>query len=168
MFVTKENISKWGNYSDRNDSYDDENDIRSFKEFVRNSEDLLNYIGDVVGREPMYFRPHHYGKYGVDLSLVNKEGKTVADFDLERWAQWKDQWPSYYRYVHFLGRKDKYLSEERPFFFVALNFHRNQCVIVEKSTIVRYPVIDKPFKAHRKIDRVREIPLSEGKFFSKF
>lgn len=162
MRVTNVERTRWGNYHDRTNSFDDTDDINAFIRIVKRNESLKEYIRSYVGKGNLQFVPHHFGKYSVDITLL-RDGTPVADFDVERWSQWKDTWPEYYRHIHFLGRKEKFLQEERPFFMVYLNFPRNECLIVEKETIQQYPTITKTFKMKKVSDRVKEIPLSEGR-----
>jgi hypothetical protein len=167
MLVSNTDRTKWGSYGDRKDSFDDEKEIDAFIRGVKKNASLLDHIGDAVGREPMYFRPHFYGQFGVDLSLVDENNNPVVDFEFERWSAWDKEWPAYYRHIHFLGRKNKYLLEDRPFFMVFLNYSRTKCLVVEKEVILQYPTITKKFKKKNVSDKVRELPLhlSEGRTF---
>jgi hypothetical protein len=164
--VSNEQKSEWGNYSDRINSFDDEKDIEAFISLTRKNEDLRFFIRNKLGKGLMSFRPHFYGKYGPDLTIVDEFQKPVADLDVERWSQWGETWPEYYKYIHFLGRKDKYLNEDRPFFMVYLNYPRTKCLVVEKETILKYPTILKKFKKKNVLDKVKEISLSEGVIFT--
>lgn len=165
MRVTNVERTRWGNYSDRVNSFDDSTDIEKFIELAKKNEDLRYYLRAFVGKGSLTFRPHFFGKYGVDLTLVNEYGTPVADIDIERWSQWHANWPEHYKHIHFLGRKEKYLSEDRPFFMVYMNYPRTQCLILSKEIIQLYPTIDKKFKTKNITDRVKEIPLSEGRVF---
>ena len=167
MQVTNADKGRWGSYSNRKDSYDDELDAAAFKRIVRSNEDLKDYLRKFLpeGTANYRFVDKHFGPYKVDMSILNENGKVVADVELERWSQWDETWPSYYKHIHFLGRKEKFFAD-RPFFMVYLNKSQNKCMCLEKSVFEHIPTIDKFFKMKKVWDQVKEIPLSEGVIYS--
>jgi len=166
MQVTNVHRTKWGSYSDRKDSYDDNQDALAFKRLVKSNKELHSYIGSFIPRNQTYrFIDKHFGPYKVDMSIVDSHNNVVADIELERWSQWDETWPSYYKHIHFLGRKEKFFTE-RPFFMVYLNKSMNQCMCLEKSVFEHIPTINKYFSYKKVWDKVKEIPLSEGKIYT--
>jgi hypothetical protein len=98
--------------------------------------------------------------------LFSEQGIPVATIDIERWSAWQDNWPAYYKHIHFLGRKEKFLNQHAvPFFMAFLNFQRNKVLMIEETDIRKQPTIDKFFKYKGVTDRVREIPMTEGHLF---
>ena len=165
MKVTTKQRTLWGSYSDRKNSFDDAADINSFIKLVDTNSDLKEYIGSFLPEGLFKWKPHAFGEYGVDLTLMDSNKNPVLDIDVERWSVWKEEWPQHYRCLHFLGRKDKFLKSDRPFFMVFLNFPRTECIILEKETLEKYPTKTKFFKIKNIHDDVKEIPLFEGKKF---
>jgi len=163
--VTKAHKNKWGSYKDRDNSYDDAQDILLFAQLVSNTPDLKDYIRSYLPKGEFTFRKHPYGKYEVDLALLNDNKEVVATFDVERWSEWREEWPWYYKWIHFLGRKEKFLADN--FFMAYLNYNRTKVIIVDNKTIQPYPTINKFFKAKNVWDWVKEIPMNKGRIYGK-
>ena len=165
--VTKEDKAKWGNYSDRKDSFDDDADYEHFIQHTRTNKKfqqfLLKHIPKGVDCK---WKSKPDGPYGIDLALVDRHtGKKLLCIDLERWSVWENEWPSYYRYLHFLGRKDHFLENDEQFLMVFFEYNRNKLIIVDKDTIKRYNTINKWFKAKDCYDWVKEMKMSDGHIF---
>jgi|TARA_R110000823_G_C15629103_1_gene468485 hypothetical protein len=165
--VTKEDKAKWGNYSDRKDSFDDDADYEHFIQHTRTNKKfqqfLLKHIPKGVDCK---WKSKPDGPYGIDLALVDiHTGKKLLCIDLERWSAWKNEWPSYYRYLHFLGRKDHFLEEDEPFLMVFFEYNRNKFIVCEKETIKQYTTFNKHFKAKDKRDDVKQMKMSDGYIF---
>ena len=153
----------WGNYKDRTDSFDDKQDLKIFASIVSNTSKLKEYLVSRTTNNPDTFRLHPHGQYGVDMALIDDKNNELATFDIERWSEWKDDWPSFYKHIHFLGRKEKFLQDN--FFMVYMNYNRTKVIIVDNDTITQYPTINKQFKAKRVMDKVKEIPMNVGRVF---
>ena len=163
MTVTKAHKTAWGSYTDRKNSYDDDADINAFIQLCKNDPDLHQYLSSYLPKKSLRFKPKMNGKYGVDLSITTEDGTVCATIDIERWSQWNEDWPSYYRYIHFLGRKEKFLNQYNvPFFMAFMNYSRTKVLMISEQDIRKYPTIDKYFKHKRVTDRVKELPMSEG------
>ena len=164
--VTKEIINRWGNYSDRKNNFDDDEDIVAFKKLCVESNGLLEFIKEYLPEGNYKWISKPYGKYGVDMGILNKDsGEICLIIDLERWSQWKDDWPSYYRYLHFLGRKDHFLNEDVPFIMAYLNYNQNKVILLNKETLNKYMTREKYFSYKKCNDMVKEIPMIEGYIF---
>jgi len=164
MTVTKAHKNAWGSYSDRKNSFDDDDDIRALIQLCRTDLNLREYLSSKLPKERLLFKPKMNGKYGVDLSIITeKDRKVCATIDVERWSAWDADWPSYYRYLHFLGRKEKFLNQyDAPFFMAFMNYSRTKVLMVSEQDIRKYPTIEKYFKHKRLTDKVKELPMSEG------
>jgi hypothetical protein len=103
----------------------------------------------------------------VDLSLQNEKNENVLTIDIERWSQWVDEWPDYYKHIHFLGRKEKFIQPDIPFFMGYMNYHRTKVLMISKEDIQKYPTIDKYFRRKQTTDRLKELPMSEGYVFGE-
>ena len=124
---------------------------------------LLQYIPKDVDCK-WKFKPD--GDYGIDLALIDvNTGKKLLCIDLERWSAWKDEWPIYYRYLHFLGRKDHFLNEDVPFIMAYLNYNQNKVILLNKETLNKYMTREKYFSYKKCNDMVKEIPMIEGYIF---
>jgi hypothetical protein len=163
--VSRIHKNTWGNYKDRTDSFDDTTDLKMFATMVSNTPKLKEYLVSRTSNRPDTFRLHPYGQYGVDMALLDKDKKEIATFDIERWSEWKDDWPPHYKWIHFLGRKEKFLQDN--FYMVYMNYNRTKVIIVDNDTITQYPTINKQFKAKRVMDRVKEIPMNVGRIFGR-
>jgi len=137
-------------------------DLRSLKSFELQKY-LLQFLpkhGDCAWK----FKPD--GDYGIDVALIDKNtGKKLLCVDLERWSAWKNEWPSYYRYLHFLGRKDHFLEEPEQFLMVFFEYNRNKLIILDKETIKKYPTKRKWFAYKQLHDDVKEMKMSDGHIF---
>jgi hypothetical protein len=168
MTVTKAHKTTWGSYTDRKDSYDDDADITAFIQLCKKDSNLHQYLSTYLPKKSLRFKPKMNGIYGVDLSIITEDGKVCATIDIERWSQWNEDWPSYYRYIHFLGRKEKFLNQYNvPFFMAFMNYSRTKVLMISEQDIRKYPTIDKYFKHKRVTDRVKELPMSDGYVYGK-
>lgn len=168
MLVTRAQKTEWGSYSDRRNSFDDDDDIKRFMMMVHNDTSLKDYLRSFIPKGTFSFKPKPDGQYGVDLGLFSEQGNPVATIDIERWSAWKDDWPSYYKHIHFLGRKEKFLNQhDAPFFMAFLNYTRKKVIMISQKDIDKYPTINKYFSYKKVSDRVRELPMSEGHIFGE-
>ena len=169
MTVTKAHKNAWGSYSDRKNSFDDDDDIRALIQLCRTDLNLREYLSSKLPKERLLFKAKMNGKYGVDLSIITeKDRKVCATIDVERWSAWDAEWPSYYRYLHFLGRKEKFLNQyDAPFFMAFMNYSRTKVLMVSEQDIRKYPTIEKYFKHKRLTDKVKELPMSEGYIYGE-
>lgn len=165
--VTKEDKNRWGSYSDRKNSFDDGEDIYRFADLVNEQKPLREYLRSYIGEGDCGWVEKPDGDYGVDLALY-KDNVRVANFDLERWSQWKEEWPSFYKHLTFLGRKEKFLHQEVPFFMCWMSFNRDRVLVVDEQTILCYPTIDKHFRNHDVIDKIKNIPMKKGYIFGNY
>ena len=82
--VTKEIINRWGNYSDRKNNFDDDEDIVAFKKLCVESNGLLEFIKEYLPEGNYMWISKPYGKYGVDMGILNKDsGEICLIIDLE-------------------------------------------------------------------------------------
>lgn len=151
-YVTKEDIKKFGSYSDRNDHFDDELDIDTFIAFLK----TIYIEGDVS------FKKKPFGDYGVDLGVYVKD-KLSFTVDVERWSAWKDEWPNFYSHVSFLGRKEKFLKGKENFVMVYFNYNHTKFICVDKKDIVKYPTIDRHTKG--KLDKIKKISFDDARLY---
>tara|TARA_B100000073_G_C23620965_1_gene528514 strand:- start:289 stop:861 length:573 start_codon:yes stop_codon:yes gene_type:complete len=173
--VTKEMKNKWGSYPDRKNSYDDDSDCEIFIEHTKNNRDLQNYILRYINScTSVHFHmkqwPHCRwkikpdGKHGIDLALVNDD-KRLLHIDVERWSEWKGDWPPFYKNLHFFGRKDHFLEDDPRFIIVYMNYERNKLIVVNKDVIKRYETKNKYFRHKKCYDWVKEMKMSDGHIF---
>jgi len=166
MQITRAHKTAWGSYGDRRNSFDDDSDIKTFITLIRKDATLKEYLCSFLPKGTFTFKPKPHGQYGVDLGLFSEQGKPVATIDIERWSAWNEDWPSYYKHIHFLARKEKFLEQhDAPFFMAFLNFTRDKVLMISEQDIRKHPTRDKYFKAKGVTDRVRELPMSEGWVF---
>jgi hypothetical protein len=171
--VSGEHITNYGNYPDRADSYDDSSDLNAFANLVNTIPELKRFIMN-------YFRPPSYadclwsyhpdGKKGIDLSITGPgtvNAIRYLNLDVERWSKWDKDWPYYYRYIHFLERKGRYLNQQIPFLMCYMNYSRDKVLIVDNKTIQRYTPKWKTFFKKQLSDKVREIRMEDGNLFGK-
>jgi hypothetical protein len=165
--VNKQMKNKWGSYSDRDNSFDDDADYDYFIHHTKTNKELQKYLLQYIPKDmdcKWKFKPD--GDYGIDLALIDSHtSKKLLCIDLERWSAWKNEWPSYYRYLHFLGRKDHFLENDEQFLMVFFEYNRNKLIIIDKHTIKRYNTINKWFKAKDCYDWVKEMKMSDGHIF---
>jgi hypothetical protein len=167
--VNQQLKTQWGSYPDRQDSFDDSEDISRFIAMVEESDPLKKYIKNFIESGDYHWVAHPDGMYGVDLALVEKgTDKRIVNFDLERWSVWKNDWPHFYRNIHFLGRKEKFLNKGVPFLMCYLNYNRDRVLVVDEETIKKYPTVDTHFKKKNVIDTLKKIPLTLGNIFGKY
>ena len=154
QFINSNDINLFGGqFKNRNNSYDDKNEVSKFIKFAETCND--NY----------FFRPKPFGKYGVDVGMYTKENELIAIVDIERWRAWNEEWPNYYRYLSFVERKEKYLRHKQDFALAVFNASLTKLVMVTKENILLYPPVAKYFKNHGKYDYVRQIPFEFGKLY---
>jgi len=167
----KNKIRKFGEqFEDRSDSYDDTDDLYRLIGLTKTHDELRNRFRDshfpeCDARSSITWKIKPFGKYDVDLGILNKEtGKYLVLFDTERLSQWGADWPHYYKWLHFFGRKTKFLERRRdvPFYICFLNNDRTKVLILEREIIEKYDPVGKYFKRQQMQENVREIPLSEG------
>lgn len=72
MKVTSVHRTKWGSYNDRNNSFDDGEDIKTFFDMVNKDESLKKYLTSFLPETPDHLRKHPDGQYGVDIGIVCK------------------------------------------------------------------------------------------------
>lgn len=174
--VNQQLKTQWGSYSDRQDSFDDSEDISRFIAMVKESDTLKTYIKNFIELGDYHWVPHPdrteddpEGKYGVDLALVEKgTGKRIVNFDLERWSVWKNDWPHFYKNIHFLGRKEKFLNKGVPFLMCYLNYNLDRVLVIDEETIKKYPTVNTHFKKKNVTDTLKKIPLTLGNIFGKY
>jgi len=149
--ITKTDIRNFGSYSDREDSFDDGKEISIISEFLKSHSET----SDRIIEKP-------YGKYGVDLGVFDEMVKLKYAVDVERWSQWNTDWPSNYRYISFLQRKEKFLKHNQ-FVMIFFNYSLTKFIRIRKDDILKYPPVDRYTKG--KIDSVRKIPFECGKLY---
>lgn len=167
MKVTSVHRTKWGSYNDRNNSFDDREDIKTFFDMVNKDESLKKYLTSFLPETPDHLRPHPNGKYGVDIGIVCK-GEIIGTIDIERWREWNPNWPDYYKHIHFLARKEKFLKQsDKPFFMANMNFNRTKVLMISRNDIEQYPTKEKYFHRKGVSDMVRELKISDGVIFGE-
>ena len=166
--VSKQMKNEFGSqFKDRQNSYDDEKEYNRFVKLCQTNVNLRKYIEqyipESVPKSSLWIRSKPDDDYGIDCALINKEtNEKIINIDFERWSKWKNDWPSHYRCLHFLGRKDHFLDEDIPFLVAYFNNNMDKFVMVDKDTIKKYPTFSKYF-AHKKChDNVKEMKLSDG------
>jgi hypothetical protein len=154
-YITKEDKNSFGNFSDRKHNYDDDMEISKFIQFAKN-----------FYNEEYEFRAKPFGDYDVDIGLY-KQGRLVSTVDVERWSQWDEEWPPQYKYISFLGRKEKFLKRPQDFAMVYFNKSLNKILTVTKKDILKYPTEKKFFARFKKYDLIRQIPFDSGRLYGK-
>tara|TARA_Y100000310_G_C20537242_1_gene741446 strand:- start:289 stop:867 length:579 start_codon:yes stop_codon:yes gene_type:complete len=157
-------------YNDRTSSYDDIEDLDHFIWLSKTDDRIqrmlhLRHFPDYSGGNLQWVK-HPYGQYDVDLGLKNdKTDEFLVVFDTERRWRWGEDWPHYFGSIHFLDRKTKFLENRReiPFYFSVLNSDRSKVLMIERETIEKYPTTNKYDYTNEMENRVREIPLREGR-----
>jgi len=166
MQITRAHKTAWGSYNDRRNSFDDDSDIKTFIQLIHKNDHLRSYLKRFLPKGTFSFKPKPHGQYGVDLGLFSEQGHIVTTIDIERWSAWNEDWPNYYKHIHFLGRKEKFLEQhDAPFFMAFLNYKRDKVLMIGEEDIRKQPTIDKFFKYKGVTDRVRELPMREGHLF---
>ena len=154
-YITKEDKNSFGNFFDRKNNYDDGLEISKFTGFAKN-----------FYNEEYEFRAKPFGDYDVDIGIY-KQDTLVSTVDVERWSQWDEEWPSQYKYISFLGRKEKFLKRPQDFAMVYFNKSLTKLLVVTKKDIVKYPTQEKFFSRFKKSDLVRQIPFDCGRIYGK-
>jgi hypothetical protein len=153
-YLTKEDKNSFGVFPDRKNSFDDENEIEKFiifaKKFYKSSEYEL--------------KPKPFGPYGVDIGIY-KNGELISTVDVERWREWKSDWPPHYKYISFLGRKEKFLNLPGDFVMAYFNESLDKILVVSKKDIIKYPTQKKFFQRFQKYDLIRQIPFDCGRLY---
>lgn len=154
-YITKEDKNSFGMFSDRENNYDDEMEISKFTEFAKNFYDKTYEI-----------IPKPFGDYGVDIG-ISKDGNLISTVDVERWSVWDNDWPPQYKYISFLGRKEKFLKRQGDFAMVYFNKSLDKLLVVTKKDIIKYPTQEKYFVRFKKYDLIRQIPFDCGRLYGK-
>ena len=144
-------------------NYDDSNERAALKRFLTEDEDFRKYIRKIfklsTGKKYDLVQDPR-GLYNVDLGLRNKAGWDVGLIEVDVYHDWDPDWPKNYKYFHVLERKRKYFEGTNvPYLHCTFNFQRIKMICCTADIIVRYPVVDMPFKKHDMIDRLSRIPL---------
>ena len=169
MLVTKQQKKEWGSYDDRENSYDDISDFNHFIKHTKTNCELQKYLLQYIPKNirdnvEWKFKPD--GDYGIDLALVDVEtNEKLMLIDFERWRAWDQEWPFYYKVIHFLGRKEHFLKLHIPFLMIFFEYNCNKMIIVDKETIKKYPTRKKWFEYKKCHDMVKEIKMSDGYIF---
>lgn len=149
--ITSEDIKKFGSYGDRKDSFDDEIELDVISNFLRTRCNKT----DKIKKKP-------YGIYGVDIGVFDFENNLKFVVDVERWSSWKEDWPSNYRYLSFLERKEKFLKYSN-FVMIFFNYNLTKFVRIKKEDIISISPEKRYTKG--KYDMVRKIPFECGKMY---
>jgi|TARA_X000001382_G_C3064790_1_gene145490 hypothetical protein len=100
---------------------------------------------------------------GVDLGLIDKNGKIRCLVEVDVFFDWNPEWPSYYRWCHRLARKEKYYKDT-PYPYINISFsadHKNG-IMTTREIESQYPVINKFFKVKQMYERLREVPIPKA------
>jgi len=151
-FINKTDIKKFGTFTDRKNSFDDDLDIETFIKFLKIAYDDQN--AEFVSKP--------FGIYNVDIG-VYVDGKLKLTVDVERWKSWDSEWPSYYSHVSFLGRKEKFLTRKENFCMVYFNNTRDKFICVDKKDILKYPTVNRNVKG--KLDRVKIVSFDDARLY---
>ena len=151
--LSKEEISSFGNYDDRENSYDDSADI--------------NLVTRWFSLDGLTVRPKPFGETGVDIA-VYKGDRFLFYADLERYPH--INWPEGYWKCHsFLKRKHRYLTDEpckdKNFKMIWINKNHTKIIVVSKSDLKSSPF--QWFKVNGKWDPKGRIavPLEKGTMY---
>jgi len=155
-WIGSADISKFGSYTDRKTSFDDDKDIESFILFLKLVYNTTSSVEDYV------FKPKPYGPYGVDLGIF-KNNKLVLAIDIERWSKWNEEWPKNYKYVSFLSRKLKFVHKHNKFTMVFFNYDRSKFICVDGENITKYPSGARYTQG--KMDSVIKIPFDDARLY---
>jgi len=79
-FINKTDIKKFGTFTDRKNSFDDDLDIETFIKFLKIAYDDQN--AEFVSKP--------FGIYSVDIG-VYVDGKLKLTVDVERWKSWDSE-----------------------------------------------------------------------------
>lgn len=151
--ITKTDIGNFGSFSDRTNSFDDQKEIDVISKFLKTRQDN----SDQIKEKP-------FGKYDVDLGVFDSEGDLIYAVDVERWSSWDEDWPSNYRYISFLQRKEKFLKYDQ-FVMIFFNYSLTKFIRIRKEDILNYSPTSRYTKG--KTDYIRKIPFECGKLYGK-
>jgi hypothetical protein len=154
-YITKKDINSLGVFPDRKDNFDDDMEISEFIKFAKK-----------FYKDNYEIKPKPFGNYDVDIGIY-KENVLVSTVDVERWSQWDEEWPSQYKYISFLSRKEKFLKRPQDFAMVYFNNSLNKILTVTKKDILKYPTEKKFFARFNKYDLIRQIPFDFGRLYGK-
>lgn len=150
--ITSADIRQYASSSDRRDHFDDDLETRRFVHMLK-----THVFTD---RHDVRVKP--YGYKGVDVGVFDTTtNELVCAYDLERSMLWGDDWPSHWRCLSFLARKDRYLKYPQ-FGMVWFNRDVTTCVVVWKQDILDQPTVTRHFKNRGYTDQVRQLPFSAG------
>jgi hypothetical protein len=155
IYISKQDINSLGVFSDRKDNFDDDMEISAFIKFAKK-----------FYKENYEIRSKPFGDYGVDIG-ISKDGTIVSTVDVERWKSWDEDWPPQYKYISFLGRKEKFLKREGDFAMIYFNKSLDKLLVVTKKDIIKYPTQEKYFSRFKKYDLIRQIPFDCGRLYGK-
>lgn len=153
--ITKVDINSLGAFPDRKNNYDDDMEISKFIQFAKN-----------FYNEEYEFRAKPFGDYDVDIGIY-KQDSLVSTVDVERWSVWDVEWPPQYKYISFLGRKEKFLKRPQDFAMVYFNKSLDKILTVTKKDILKYPTEKKFFAKFKKYDFIKQIPFDCGRLYGK-
>ena len=142
-------------FSDRKNNYDDDKETLKFIKFAK-----------TFYEESTKFIVRPFGDYDVDVGIF-KEETLVSTVDVERWSVWDRDWPPHYKYISFLGRKEKLLERNENFAMVYFNKSLDKLLVVAKKDIIKYPTQKKYFSRFKKYDLIRQIPFDCGRLYGK-
>ena len=154
-YLSKQEIGELGSFKDRKNSYDDDNELKIFCKLLK-----TNFLEEYkIIQKP-------YGPYGVDIGVFS-DNEIICAFDLERCKTWKDDWPSNWRCLSFLSRKDKHLKFPQ-FGMVWFNNSLTKFAIAWKKDIIKYPVEKRYVNGKEDPKGVRKIDFDCGKLYGTF
>jgi hypothetical protein len=154
-YITKKDINSLGVFSDRKDNFDDDMEISAFIKFAKK-----------FYKENYEIRSKPFGDYNVDIGIY-RDNVLISTVDVERWRHWDEDWPNNYRYISFLGRKEKFLKRPEDFAMVYFNKSLDKLLVSTKKDIIKYPTQEKYFSRLKKSDLIRQIPFDCGRLYGK-
>jgi len=153
-YITNSDINKFGSYSDRKNHFDDDQDVTI----------MINFLTKMYKNQNVSFIEKPFGIYDVDLG-VYIDGTLTVTVDVERWSAWTNDWPSYYKHVSFLGRKEKFLQRPTNFLMSYFNFDRTKVLCVDKKSIMKYPTIERHTKG--KLEGIKQVGFHEARLYGQ-
>jgi hypothetical protein len=151
-YLSRQEIGELGSFADRKNSYDDDNELEIFCRFLK-----TNFL------EKYQIVQKPYGPYGVDIGIFF-DNDLVCAFDLERCKTWKNDWPSNWRCLSFLSRKDEHLKFPQ-FGMVWFNNSLTKFAIAWKKDILKYPVEKRYVNGKEDPKGVRKVNFNHGKLY---
>lgn len=151
-YLSRQEIGELGSFADRKNSYDDDNELEIFCRFLK-----TNFS------EKYQIVQKPYGPCGVDIGIFS-DNDIVCAFDLERCKTWKNDWPSHWRCLSFLSRKDKHLKFPQ-FGMVWFNNSLTKFAIAWKKDILKYPVEKRYVNGKEDPKGVRKVNFDHGKLY---